>query len=164
RVDIIAHTTIDPNPSIWSPALIAELVAKHISVVPTLQLWGYELAKASVPKEIVEKITREAETQLAAFVQAGGQVLFGTDAGYMQTLDPTEEYVRLAEAGLTPMQILAALTTAPAARWQATDRRGRVAEKLAADLVVVDGDPAADVRKFAAVKCTIRAGKPVFVR
>jgi hypothetical protein len=46
-------------------------------------------------------------------------VLFGTDAGYMTVLDPTEEYVRLAEAGLTPMQILAALTTAPAARWRA---------------------------------------------
>ena len=163
-VDIIAHTTIDPNPSIWSPELIATLVAKHISVVPTLQLWGYELAKANVPKDIVDKITREAEVQLAAFVKAGGQVLFGTDAGYMKTLDPTEEYMRLAEAGLTPMQILAALTTAPAARWNASDRRGRVAEKLAADLVIVDGDPAADVRKFAAVKCTIRAGKPVFVR
>lgn len=162
-VDIIAHTTIDPNPSVWSPELVAMLVAKHISVVPTLQLWGYELAKTNVPKPIVENITREAETQLAAFAKAGGQVLFGTDAGYMKTLDPTEEYVRLAEAGLTPMQILAALTTAPAARWTAVDR-GRVAAKLAADLVVVDGDPAIDVRRFAAVKCTIRAGKPVFVR
>lgn len=163
-VDIIAHTTIDPNPSVWSPELIAKLVAKHISVVPTLQLWGYELAKANAPKDIVEKSTREAEQQLAAFAKAGGQVLFGTDAGYMTTLDPTEEYVRLAEAGLTPMQILAALTTAPAARWGASDRRGRVAAKLAADLVVLDGDPAADVRAFSAVRCTIRAGMHVFSR
>ena len=163
-VDILAHTTIDPNPSIWSPELIAKLVANHISVVPTLQLWGYELAKAQLPKPIIDKITREAEVQLAAFAKAGGQVLFGTDAGYMSVLDPTEEYVRLAESGLTPVQILASLTTAPAARWNASARRGRVAADLAADLVVLDGDPATDVRNFTAVKCAIRAGKQVFVR
>lgn len=161
-VDVIAHTTIDPNPSVWSPDLVAKLVAKHIAVVPTLQLWGYELAKGQVPAAVVDRITHEAEAQVFAFAQAGGQVLFGTDAGYMTVLDPTEEYVRLAEAGLTPMRILAALTTAPAARWKTGG--GRVDATFPADLVVLDRDPESDVRAFAAVKCTIRAGKPVYVR
>jgi imidazolonepropionase-like amidohydrolase len=149
---------------IWSPELVAKLVANHVSLVPTLQLWGYELAKGHVPEDVTRRLIRQAEGQLAAFAKAGGQVLFGTDVGYMTVLDPTEEYVRLAEAGLTPMQILAALTTAPAARWRASDRRGRVAEKLAADLVVLAGDPAGDVRRFATVTCTIRAGRRVFTR
>ncbi|WP_223636103.1 amidohydrolase family protein [Corallococcus sp. EGB] len=163
-VDVVVHTTIDPPKSTWSPELIHQMVERHVSVVPTLQLWGYELAKAQVPAEVTERIVGDAERQLAAFSRAGGQVLFGTDVGYMTEWDPTREYVLMAHAGLTPMQILASLTTAPAARWSASERRGRVKPGFDADLVVLDGDPAADVRRFTHVKCTFRAGKLLFVR
>lgn len=163
-VDILLHTTIDPPKSAWSAELVGQLVARNVSVVPTLQLWGYELARADVPTEVRELIVADAERQLAAFSSAGGQVLFGTDAGYMTDLNPTQEYVLMAHAGLTPMQILASLTTAPAARWSAAERRGRVKPGFDADLVVLAGDPAADVRRFADVKCTIRAGRELFVR
>ena len=40
--------------------------------------------------------------QLGIFAEAGGEVLFGTDLGYMTDYDPTEEYTRMAEAGLEP--------------------------------------------------------------
>lgn len=163
-VDVVVHTTIDPPKSAWSPELIQQMVERHVSVVPTLQLWGYELAKAQVPADVTERIVTNAERQLAAFSSAGGQVLFGTDVGYMTDLDPTREYALMAHAGLTPMQILTSLTTAPAARWSAAGHRGRVKQGFDADLVVLDGDPAADVQRFTAVKCTIRAGKPVYVR
>jgi len=163
-VDIIVHTTIDPDPSIWSPELIAQLVAKHIAVAPTLKLWTFELAKRQAPQDEVDKYEGYAQHQLAAFVAAGGRVLFGTDAGYMTDLDPTDEYALMAHAGMTPMQILASLTTNPAAEWNAKTTRGRVVEKLAADLVVLDGDPASDAKRFAAVRCAIRAGKQVYRR
>ncbi|WP_120643938.1 amidohydrolase family protein [Corallococcus llansteffanensis] len=163
-VDILVHTTIDPPKSTWSAELVGQMVARHVSVIPTLQLWGYELAKADVPTHVRDGIVADAERQLAAFSSAGGQVLFGTDVGYMADLDPTEEYVLMAHAGLTPMQILASLTTAPAARWSAAERRGRVKPGFDADLVVLDGDPATDVRRFADVKCTVRAGRELFVR
>ncbi|MCP3141874.1 amidohydrolase family protein [Pyxidicoccus xibeiensis] len=163
-VDIIVHTTIDPPKSTWSAELVGQLVARNVSVVPTLQLWGYELAKATVPTDVRERIVADAQRQLAAFSSAGGQVLFGTDAGYMTDLDPTQEYVLMEQAGLTPMQLLASLTTAPASRWSAAERRGRVKPGFDADLVVLAGDPATDVRRFTDVKCTIRAGKELFVR
>ncbi|RKG91836.1 amidohydrolase family protein [Corallococcus terminator] len=163
-VDILVHTTIDPPKSTWSAELIRQMVARNVSVVPTLQLWGYELAKADVPPHIRDAIVTDAERQLAAFSSAGGQVLFGTDVGYMADLDPTQEYVLMAHAGLTPMQILASLTTAPAARWLAGERRGRVKPGLDADLVVLGGDPSTDVRRFTDVKCTIQAGRELFVR
>jgi imidazolonepropionase-like amidohydrolase len=70
----------------------------------------------------------------------------------------------MARAGLTPMQILASLTTAPAARWNEGQLRGRVQAGQMADLVVLNGDPAEDVKHFADVKCTIRSGKPIFTR
>ncbi len=96
--------------------------------------------------------------QVKAFAAAGGQVLFGTDVGYMSDYDPSEEYRLLARA-LEPMQILASLTTSPAARWKESDKRGRIAEGLAADLVVLEADPVEDAANFAKVRCTIRVGK-----
>lgn len=163
-VDIVMHTTIDPPGAAWSAELIDRMVARKVSVVPTLQLWGFELAKSNHTADERDRLEADAERQLAAFARAGGQVLFGTDVGYMTELDPTREYVLMARAGLTPMQILASLTTAPAARWSAADHRGRVAPGHDADLVVLDGDPAADVRRFASVRCAIRAGMDVFTR
>jgi len=106
----------------------------------------------------------DARREVEAFAKGGGQLLFGTDVGYMADFDPTDEYALLANAGLSPMDILASLTTAPAARWQDGERRGRVASGFAADLVVLDGDPATDVRHFADVQCTIRGGREVFTR
>ncbi len=163
-VDIVVHTTIDPPNSIWSDQLIADMVAHRVSVIPTLKLWHYELNKENVPRDVQQRIVGDAQTQLKRFVSSGGQVLFGTDVGYMSDADPREEYVLMAGAGMTAMQILASLTTAPAARWHADTLRGRVAPGMAADLVVLDGDPAADVKYFADVKCTVRAGRIIFAR
>ncbi|MGB9989256.1 amidohydrolase family protein [Massilia sp. SM-13] len=160
--DIIVHTTIDPPGSAWSPQLVSEMVARKVSVVPTLQLWRYELDKARVPGEVRERIVALAERQLKAFADAGGQVLFGTDVGYMTEFDPASEYTLMARAGLTPMQILASLTTAPAARWRQEALRGRLQPGMAADLVVLNGDPAVDVKRFGDVKCTIASGRLIF--
>jgi imidazolonepropionase-like amidohydrolase len=163
-VDIVAHTTIDPAGSAWSDDLIRDMVARRVSVVPTLKLWAYELDKQGAAVDAREAASDDARREVEAFATAGGQLLFGTDVGYMTEFDPTDEYVLMARAGLTPLQILASLTTAPAARWNEGERRGRVAPGLAADLVVLDGDPATDVRNFADVRCTIRGGQEVFRR
>lgn len=163
-VDIIAHTTIDPAGSAWSDAVIADMVARGVSVIPTLKLWGHELERQGADEGQREGATADASREVAAFAAAGGTLLFGTDVGYMTDLDPTDEYTLMARAGLSPSQILAALTTAPAARWNERERRGRVAPGFAADLVVLDADPATDVRNFARVRCTLRQGQPVFIR
>src|SRR5207249_3339756 len=65
---------------------------------------------------------------------------------------------------LTWRQILASLTTNPAARFRDAARRGRVAKGMAADLVVLRRDPADDVRAFADVRWTIRAGRVSYER
>jgi imidazolonepropionase-like amidohydrolase len=128
-----------------------------MSVVPTLELFPYELKRMKLPERVVEGATSDAVEQVRAYSKAGGQILFGTDVGYMTDYDPTGEY-RLMARALTPMQILASLTVAPALRWRESARRGQVVEGQDADLVVLDGDPAADAANFANVRCTLRAG------
>jgi imidazolonepropionase-like amidohydrolase len=160
-VDILVHTTIGNGRTTWDESLVAQLIEQDMAVVPTLMLWRYELKRAKLPAEVIAGATDDAVAQVKAFAAAGGQVLFGTDVGYMSDYEPAEEYRLLARA-LEPMQILASLTTSPAARWKESDKRGRIAEGLAADLVVLDADPVADAANFAKVRCTIRAGRVIY--
>src|SRR5271157_4184062 len=92
---------------------------------------------------------------------SGGTILFGTDVGYTQLYDTTSEYEYMLRAGMNFRDILASLTTAPATYFKA-GKTGRVVKGDAADLIVLDGDPATDVRNFAKVDYTIRAGKVIY--
>jgi len=162
-VDVLAHTASDGEP--WNDALIADLRRHDMAVVPTLKLWIYVLSLAGVPQPRIDRVVDAAAGQLAAFVKAGGQVLFGTDVGYMTDFDPADEYALMeGRAGLSPMQILASLTTAPAARFGEADRRGRVAAGMDADLVVLDADPGASAAAFTRVRTAIRAGRIIWSR
>ncbi len=160
--DILVHTTLGNARTEWDAPLIEAMMARDVAVVPTLKLWPYELRKGRLSERIVELATGDAIEQLRVFSEAGGQVLFGTDVGYMLEYDPTDEYLYMQRAGLTVKQILASLTTAPAARWKESERRGQVAAGFDADLVVLEGDPAADLRNFVKPRCVFRAGKRIY--
>lgn len=157
-VDVLAHT----NSEGWTPALVASMVAHRTALVPTLKLWPYEAARQQASAAETEAFTGEAIAQLSAFVKSGGETLFGTDVGYMRDFDTADEYALMTRAGMTPMQILASLTSAPAARFQKGLQLGRVAPGYIADLTVLDGDPASDVTAFAHVRYTLRDGRVIF--
>jgi hypothetical protein len=75
-------------------------------------------------------------------------VLAGTDAGNAGTLygiSMHRELVALVDAGLSPAEALAAATSVPAAAFR-LGQRGCVAKGCKADLLLVDGNPAADIR------------------
>jgi imidazolonepropionase-like amidohydrolase len=157
-VDVVAHTTPQSGP--WDESVVNAMRQAKAALIPTLKLWKYLLRhdRASVG----DSQTRTAVGQLRAWLDSGGQVLFGTDVGGVDDYDPGDEYALMAEAGMTYRQILASLTTAPAERFGESERLGRIAPGLAADLVVLDGDPARDVRAFAGVRYTIRDGKIIY--
>jgi imidazolonepropionase-like amidohydrolase len=160
-VDVFVHTTLGEKTP-WDDALVRRMVDQRVSVIPTFKLWYYELAKENVPANVADTLVDATFDELRAFRKAGGQVLFGTDVGYMHDYDPTDEYVLMAKAGMSPMEILASLTTAPAARWNEAKARGRVSPGFAADLVVLAADPAQDVKNFANVRCVFRGGERIY--
>jgi imidazolonepropionase-like amidohydrolase len=162
-VDILAHPPLG-TPGPWPTALMDQLRAERVHMVPTLKLLRYELAKEQVPAPVAERIVQDSVKEFGRFAAAGGKVLFGTDVDYMTDMDPTEEYELMAQAGMSPMQILASLTTAPAARWNEQQRRGRIAPGMDADIVVLEADPAKDVKHFARVKCAVRGGQLIYSR
>lgn len=163
HVDILTHPPLGA-PAPWPESLMKQLRDAGVSMTPTLQLFPYELDKQRVPADIAARLVNETVTEFGKFVALGGQILFGTDVGYMTDYDPTLEYELMAKAGLTPMQILASLTTTPAARWNEQNSRGRIAAGMAADIVVLNADPADSPRNFAAVRCAIRGGEVIYAR
>ena len=162
-VDVLVHTTLGEE-SLWDAATLARMKTEHMSVIPTFKLWRYELKKEDVPPSVVESLVDATLRELRSFNGVQGQVLFGTDVGYMHDYDPTDEYVLMAKAGMSQGMILDSLTTAPAARWKEEKHHGQVANGFAADLVMLAADPFDDVKNFANVQCVFRAGSPIYSR
>ncbi|MGH7525945.1 MAG: amidohydrolase family protein, partial [Gemmatimonadales bacterium] len=158
--DVLVHTA--PNMESWNDSLVGRMVQRGVVLVPTLKLWRYETRSARLrfSRQFVEAGVEE----LRSFARGGGTVLFGTDVGYMQDYDPSEEYALMARAGMSFPQILASLTINPARRFGLADRSGRVAAGMDADLVVLEGDPARDVRALAGVRYTVRQGRIIYRR
>ncbi len=133
-----------------------------MSLTPTFSLFEEGLRQEGAPPDVVQRYIDASQQQVAAFVKAGGEVLFGTDVGYIDLTDTRREYELMAGAGLDWRQILASLTTHPARRFGRADHKGRIAPGMDADLAVLYSDPARNATAFADVKYTIRASKVIY--
>jgi imidazolonepropionase-like amidohydrolase len=153
-VNVLAHTV--PREAGYTPEELAAFKSQGIALIPTLSLF----AKAPLGAALAERLAGSGVNQLKAFSDNGGAVLFGTDVGFTEIYDTTLEY-ELMHRALSESQVLASLTTNPAQYFKAP-KKGKVEPGWDADLVVLDGDPTADVRNLAKVAYTIRAGKVIY--
>ena len=83
--------------------------------------------------------------------QAGIPILAGTDApnpGTVHGASMHHELRLLVQAGLTPSEALAAATSLPKRHFKLSDR-GEIAIGMKADLMLVQGDPTADIEALA---------------
>ncbi|MBI4751648.1 MAG: amidohydrolase family protein [Acidobacteria bacterium] len=159
-VDVLVHTT--PQTSPWDAGIVARMKQAKMALVPTLTLWHVELEREGAPPEDQKGFQTKGVNQLRAYFQAGGQILFGTDVGYIPVYDTTEEFEQMERAGMRFPDILAALTTAPAGRFGKPNQTGKISVGTLADLVVLKADPATNVTALSQVKYTLRNGKIVF--
>lgn len=94
---------------------------------------------------------------------AGVPILAGTDAPNPSTamgLSIHRELELLTRAGLSPEAALRAATSVPAAQFEIPER-GRIAAGRLADLVLVEGDPTADITTSRRLVRVWKAGHPV---
>jgi imidazolonepropionase-like amidohydrolase len=160
-VDVLAHTTPDGGP--WDAALIGRLKRARLALIPTLKLWKFELSRRGVDSANAQEFLQVAVEQLRAYSEAGGEILFGTDVGYMTDYDPSDEYRYMEQAGMSFRQILVALTTAPARRFGRVERTsGRLEPGMEADLVLLNADPATDIRALTRVRSVWRQGRVIY--
>ncbi len=93
------------------------------------------------------------------------RVVFGTDAvagAHGQNI--REAFARVEQGGQAPEDLIVALTSLAAESLELEDEIGTVAEGYVSDLVVVEGDPAADVRALGEVRLVVRDGRLHWLR
>ena len=98
---------------------------------------------------------------LKALHDAGVRVGFGSDSGVGLRIPGVAEHLELAlmvEAGLTPMQAITNATSNAAALLKLDDR-GVLASGKLADLVVLEGDPSADISNSKKIHAVWHRGK-----
>ncbi|MFZ0707584.1 MAG: amidohydrolase family protein [Candidatus Korobacteraceae bacterium] len=153
-VDILAHTL--PIEGGFTPDELARMKEQHTALIPTFTLWT---TVTSNPRA-VEQIETATVAQMKSFFSEGGTILFGTDVGFITIYDTTREFEFMGRA-LGWRDILASLTTNPSDYFKASTK-GRVERDMDADLVILDADPATDVKNFAKVAYTIRGGRVIY--
>ncbi|NLC61833.1 MAG: amidohydrolase family protein [Gammaproteobacteria bacterium] len=129
--------TLASDPEL-GPALTAEQRATLAARIP------------GVPRN--ERL-EQAIASVRALHEAGVPILAGSDApnpGTAHGVSLHGELELLVRAGLEPVQALAAATALPARRFGIGDR-GRIAPGMRADLVLVEGDPLADITATRAI-------------
>jgi imidazolonepropionase-like amidohydrolase len=149
HVDVLAHAVEDTDG--FTPNHLKRMKSQNVGLVPTLKL-------------LAGDGRREMLDQVRDYARLGGQILFGTDVGYLTDYDPLREYQLMESAGLNWRQLLASLTTNPANRFKENSRRGRIARDMDGDLVVLGADPSRGSQAFVDVRYTIREGRVLYER
>lgn len=154
KVDVMAH--IVPGEAGYTPEQLARFKEQGTALIPTLSMFSTTIPDSAVAARVVQN----GVGQIKAFSDNGGVILFGTDVGYMKRYDTSLEY-ELMHRALSAQAVLASLTTNPSRFFKAASK-GRVEKGFDADLVVLDGDPLADVGNLAKVAYTLRAGEIIY--
>ena len=154
-VDVLAHVPDDTRGI--TPELFAAMVRQNMAMTPTLKMFTTTVTK---DPHYMDPMYAEVHT----FHSLGGTLLFGTDVGYMTDYSTEGEFEALGRCGLNWRDVLAMLTTNPATRMGVQDRKGTVTAGKLADLVVLDADPATDLRNFSRLQTVIRSGAVVWQR
>jgi len=111
--------------------------------------------------EAVANILALRRRVLKALHDAGVPVLLGTDSPQLFSVPGFSihhEMQVMVESGISPYDVLYAGTGAVARFYDAVDDFGSVAVGQRADLVLLEGDPTADIANFAARAGVMRAG------
>jgi imidazolonepropionase-like amidohydrolase len=163
-VDATGKQRFDPS--------VAEKVARAgIPVTGTLSVCQYILntirAKERLDpgdQQVLDRRDRmraENFEQVAGLRAAGVRFVAGTDAGWILTpFDSLPEELRLMQhCGLSAMEAIVSATGGSARVLGIDGRTGTVREGLAADLLVVDGDPLADLATLKRPRMVVQSGE-----
>ncbi len=146
-VDSIEH-------GVWLDDEALELMTRHGTYLVATLIAPYLISKgglaAGIPAFAVAKSDRVLQDHMASFeraVRAGVKIAMGTDQGtpLSRPGENAQEIVRIAEHGLSPAAAILAATRWASELLRIDAETGDLRPGLAADILVVDTDPLADL-------------------
>lgn len=126
---------------------------RDVYLVPTLAapvqvIRQAERDPSSMPPWGVEKARQVVQDHMDSFrraAAAGVKVAMGTDSGVGPHGENAEELALMVAGGMTPMESIIASTSRAAELLRMQNEIGTIAAGKQADLILVDGDPLADI-------------------
>ena len=116
--------------------------AAFVGTLPSTTERGFKTGGFAVPKGLTRADYRASWAKMIALLskmhKAGVPIAAGTDGSGLEIVHELEIYV---QAGMTPMEALAAATIVPARLLGQDAKTGSIRVGKIADLVLVDGDP-----------------------
>ena len=144
------------------PSWIDDARIQKLYPASVAQRWRDQTRTPATPAQIDEaaRLVTPQERTVYQVVKGGGRVTAGTDAPInpygLSLLMELENYVA---GGLTPVEVLRTATRVPAEAMGAGDKLGSIEIGKLADLVIVDGNPLANIRDLRRVKRVMKDGR-----
>jgi imidazolonepropionase-like amidohydrolase len=157
-VDTVEHASLIDDEAI---TLARE---RHVALSMDVYNGDYiatEGRKQRWPEEFLRKNTETTEAQREGFTRAhaaGVDIVYGTDAGVFPHGLNARQFAIMVERGMTPMETIRSATSVAARYMGWSDRVGRLAPGLHADVIAVRGDPLADITRLQDVAVVIKDG------
>jgi imidazolonepropionase-like amidohydrolase len=144
-----------------SDAQIAQMIRQSTWLCPTLSVYYYDHSPADTPEgQRDRKRVSAHEESFRKALKAGVKIAFGTDMGGIPWTEPiAQEFPRMVEFGMSPMQAIQSATSRAADLLDMKGKLGLIAPGAYADVIAVSGDPLADIKILANVGFVMKDGK-----
>ena len=142
-------------------AAIAQMLKQGTWYCPTLAAYYHDWAPADTPQgQRDRKRVAVHEVSFPKALHAGIKIVFGTDMGGIPWTEPiAQEFPRMVELGMSPMDAIRSATSRAAEMLDMEGQLGVISPGAFADIAAVDGDPLRDVKMLENVKFVMKDGK-----
>lgn len=142
-------------------ASIAQMLKQGTWYCPTLAAYYHDWAPADTPEgQRDRKRVAVHEVSFPKALHAGVKIVFGTDMGGIPWTEPiAQEFSRMVELGMSPMDAIQSATSRPAEMLDMEGKIGVIAPGAYADIVAVNDDPLRDIKVLENVQFVMKDGK-----
>jgi len=142
-------------------AAIIQMLKQGTWYVPTLSVYYTDWAPADTPDGKRDRLRASVhEVSFKKALKAGVKIVFGTDMGGIPWTEPiAQEFTRMVEFGMSPMDAIQSASSRAAAMLEKEGEIGVIAPGANADIVAVGGDPLKDIRLLENVSFVMKGGQ-----
>src|SRR5579859_5084337 len=142
-------------------ASISQMLKQGTWYVPTLAVYYTDWAPADTPGGERDRLRASVhQMSFKKAMKAGVKIVFGTDMGGIPWTEPiAQEFSRMVEFGMPPMDAIQSATSRAAVLLDMDGKIGVLAPGAYADVVAVNGDPLHDIKLLEDVDFVMKDGQ-----
>ena len=145
----------------FDDAAIAQMLKQGTWYVPTLSVYYTDWAPADTADGKRDRLRASVhETSFQKAMKSGVKIVFGTDMGGIPWTEPiAQEFSRMVEFGMAPLDAIRAATSSAAVMLDMDGKIGVIAPGAFADIISVNGDPLHDIKTLESVQFVMKDGQ-----